>query len=330
MNTSDDALITKLRTAIEARSNLVTENPQTNAFRLVNGASDGLPGLVLERFGDVLFVQDHEERSAVSNDQIRSAINTLFDELQVTAVYLKRFLRDRAADAYTVQELHHDATPWIGMRAAEAFEIRENDLRFIVRPFDGFSVGLFLEHRNNRRFVRDHAEGKRVLNLYAYTCAFSVAAAAGGATEVTSVDISARYLDWGRQNFAANALDVEPHRFIKSDAEDFLDRARRQGRDFDLIAIDPPTFARLRRPKRTFKLDERLEALVAAAVNRLRPGGTLLFATNQRNITVKRIDAALHNADPKRRVRKFDRPSLPADFAGDLDYSKSVIAHYDK
>ncbi len=329
MKITTDKLIATLRAGIAGHNALTEAFPDTTALRLFNGKPDGLAGVVLERFGNTLFVQYHEDRQHVGITQLHDAISTIRDDLSVSAVYLKQFVRDRAADADAVHSLHHESDPWIGNAAPEEFAITENGIQLLVRPYDGYSVGLFLEHRDNRATIRARAAGKHVLNLYAYTCGFSVAAAAGGAAEITSVDISPRYLDWGRRNFAANQLDVDAHRFIRSDAEEFLARARRQDRDYDLIVIDPPTFARLRRPKRTFKLDDQLEPLIAAAVDRLRPGGQLLFATNQRSINMKRIDAALHNADRSRRVKKIERPPLPADFAGDPDYSKTVIAHYD-
>jgi len=329
MNISTDKLTTTLEAGIAARNELIEDATPTNAVRLFNGKADGLPGIVIEQFDSVWIVQYHEDRQNIAINQLRDALSSIIDTHNVSAVYLKQFVRDRAADADAVHQLHHESTPWIGDAAPEEFPVPENGIQLLVRPYDGYSVGLFLEHRDNRATIRERAAGKHVLNLYAYTCGFSVAAAVGNAAEVTSVDISARYLDWGRRNFAANNIDADTHRFIKSDAEDFLARARRQDRDYDLIVIDPPTFARLRRPKRTFKLDERLEPLVAAAVERLRTGGQVLFATNQRSINMKRIDAALHNADSRRRVKKIERPSLPVDFVGDPDYSKTVIAHYD-
>ena len=100
-------------------------------------------------------------------------------------------------------------------------------------------MGLFLDQRDNRRRIRAQARGKDVLNLFAYTCGFSVAAAAGGAASTVSVDLSPKALEWGRANFALSHLDPSDHQFIKSDAFDYLRRAARQGKRFDIIILDP-------------------------------------------------------------------------------------------
>lgn len=314
--------------AVTKRASLV-DSGATNAVRLVHDSADGLGGIVIERFDTVLIVQHHEDRSVATVAQLKSLIADRMQQLGATAVYLKLFLRDRANAESTVADAHRDAAPWIGEPAPEEMAISEHGALLGIRPYDGFSTGLFLEHRNNRRSVRDMSNGLTVLNLYAYTCGFSVAAALGGAASVTSVDLSKRYLDWGRRNFERNSIPVESHRFHCDDAMDFLRRAAKQQRDYDFIVVDPPTFARMRRPKRVFVLRDSLDALTSAAVDRLRPGGTLLFATNDRGITRKSIETSIYLAADGRRVKTTKWPRLPIDFAGDEDFSKAIIARFD-
>ena len=245
-------------------------------------------------------------------------------EIGATSAYLKRFVRDRSSGG-EVDDAHRGGEPWLGAASDETIAIREGDLSFLIRPYDGFSTGLFLEHRDNRARIRSMAEGRTVLNLFAYTCGFSIAAVAGGAEEVTSVDLSARYLEWGRQNFSANNLEAEGHRFIRDDALKFYERARRQERDYDLIVIDPPTFARIKKPKSVFVLAEQIDDVVGGAVDRLRAGGTILFATNDRRLTRKVVEAVFHTASGARKILNIEWLALPADFQGDPDYARSVL-----
>lgn len=338
-----------LETALARRKSLI-ESGATTAYRILNGAADGLDGVVMERFGPALIVQWHEGRADVPPQRVQTIAQAAHDALGTTGVYLKRFVKDRAAAGTDVDVRHRDATPWIGEATPPDITIDEHGLRFIIRPYDGFSVGLFLEHRDNRRLIRELAAGRRVLNLFAYTCGFSVAAALGGATLVASVDLSRRYLEWGRDNFALNGIDTRTTgdaaaakpgqelatRFYASDAFDFFGRAQRQAQQYDLIVLDPPTFSRTRRPARVFELDADLDRLLAGAIRLLAPGGQLFFATNYRQMSMKRMEAQLHAAaeacdgpGPPRRAHILKRPALPFDFAGDEEYAKAVLARVD-
>jgi len=320
---SDSELTARLDAAFARRASLISSGV-SNAVRLVHDSADGIAGVVVEQFAGALIVQHHEGRASASPEQLAPRIETLMGRVGATSAYLKRFLRDRSAEG-GLGDAHHSADPWIGAPSAEEFAIRENGVSLMIRPFDGFSTGLFLEHRDNRARVQSIAAGGRVLNLFAYTCGFSVAAAAGGAAEVTSVDLSARYLDWGRRNFAANALSIEEHRFIRDDSLKFYERARRQGRDYDLIIVDPPTFARIKKPKSVFVLSERIDDVLGGAVDRLRSDGRILFATNDRRLPRKVIEAAFHTASGRRRIVNIEWLTPPQDFQGDPDYARAVL-----
>lgn len=317
-----------MQRALDRRVSLI-EDPQLTACRLLHGASDGVPGVVVERLGEVLIVQVHPGHAQASESDVRGLAGAFMDRLGARATYRKAFVPDRARVSPEVQAMHLDPRPWIGEPAAPQQVVEEHGLRFLVRPYDGFSVGLFLEHRDNRRCIRRLAAGRRVLNLFAYTCGFSVAAATGGCASVASVDLHKRYLEWGKENFAANGLDLEAHRFYCSDVFDFYRRAERQGLRYDLIVLDPPSFARMRRPKRSFVLEDQLEPLCAGAAGLLAPGGTVLLATNHQQMPIARLESALQQAVPQRAMRILDRPQLPVDFAGDMDYCKVVIAQFD-
>ncbi|NLX12201.1 MAG: class I SAM-dependent rRNA methyltransferase [Phycisphaerales bacterium] len=303
------------------------KDASTNAYRLFNGAGDGLDGLIIERFDEVMIVQLHEQRLNYSDEDLRAAIESLHQRLGTRAVYKKFFLRDRGDVPPEIAALHHAPAPWIGQPVSPEISILENGLRFIISPYHGFSVGLFLEHRENRRRIRELSPNRWVLNTFCYTGSFSVAAVAGGAASVTSVDLSKTYLAWCRQNFTTNHLETEGHWFFCSDVLEFFQRARRQNRRYDLIILDPPSFGRLRRPARVFVLAEQLDDLVRQAVERLDPGGIVLLAVNHRQISRTRLEEAL--AATGRPCSILERPVLPLDFAGDPDYAKSVIARFD-
>ncbi len=340
----------------------------TNALRLINGEADGFPGLVIEQLGDVLIAQIHEKspptgvapdlgelgraasrrcrdgvapasrrcRSGVApgpqchldEAAMRAIAEELLRRTGARAVYRKSFVRDRGGLDKDLDATHRDPQPWLGQPVEAEQVVTEHGLRYIVRPYAGFAVGLFLDHRDNRRRVRELSAGRRVLNAFSYTGAFSVAAAAGEAASVSSVDLSKRYLEWSRENFAVNGLDQTGHWFFCSDIFDFYKRAERQGRRFDLIILDPPTFSRPAHGRRTFVLAQRLEELLAGAVRLLDPGGQILLATNQRDLPLARLEEALLPAAGQRRCTILERPPLPADFAGDADYAKNVIVRY--
>ena len=363
---------------------------EVTACRLFHGAGDGIEGLVIELFENVLIVQTHPGHGRVhdsfggpaqsgssepeaqarvlmwdrlpagqsdrqdagpthprlrfglgknapiasrtchglpGDERLRPAIERLRQEVGARAVYRKIFVPDRAEVPAEVTAMHASPQPWIGESVEPEILVREHGVAFITRPYDGFSVGLFLEHRENRQRVRALAAGRRVLNLFSYTCSFSVAAAAGGAAHVSSVDVSKRYLEWGKRNFEVNGLSTASHLFFCSDVLEFYARARRQRRRYDLVILDPPTFARLRRPRRTFVLDERLPALAAGAIELLDSGGTLLLATNNRQIGRDRLEGDLLAAVGDRGLTILDRPPLPPDFPGDPEYSKTIMAN---
>jgi len=300
-----------------------------NGLRIFNGQADGIEGLVIEKFGEVLIVQLHAGRMALPMDGVRGLAERLHQRLNTRAVYRKWFVRDRAQVSDEAAAEHTRSQPWIGAPVEPQMGVVEHGLTFLIRPYDGFSVGLFLEHRETRRRVRELAAGRRVLNTFAYTCGFSVAAAAGGAASTDSVDLHKRYLEWGKENFAANSIDPVGQRFFLSDTFEFYYRAMRQGRRYDLIVIDPPTFARSRRPAKVFVLEEQLEDLVRQAVELLDPGGVVVLSTNDRGISPQRLEAALVGAVPHRACTIVDRPGLPSDFVGDPEYSKTLIGRYE-
>jgi 23S rRNA (cytosine1962-C5)-methyltransferase len=301
----------------------------TDSWRLHTGRPEGIPGLVVEKLGPVIILQTHQGKFMGDADLVRRIGKWYARTFDASAVYHKRFVKDRSRVEAHAEELH-DPQPLIGKPAPQEFAVCENDLRFLVRPYDGYSTGLFLDHRDNRRRVRELAGGRRVLNAFCYTCGFSVAAAAGGATQVVSVDLSQKSLEWGKRNFTANGLHPDKHLFICSEIFDYFKRARRQKRSFDLVILDVPTFARSRRPPRAFSVAADLRPLIVEALTLLTPGGFVLCSTNSRTQSAawlgEQIAAAA--AEAGRRFQITASPPLPLDFAADRNYAKTVIVRF--
>jgi 23S rRNA (cytosine1962-C5)-methyltransferase len=310
-----------LQRAMDRRRALL-EDPQVEGIRVFHGEFDGLSGLVVEQFGGVLVVQRHEGELKISDDEFRRLCAESMKLTRATAVYVKTFPKERGVRRPDLEAAHRERQPLMGDPADEEFPIGENGIRFNVRPFDGYAVGLFLDQRENRARVREMSAGRRVLNGFAYTCGFSVAAALSGAATV-SVDTSKRYLEWGKRNFAATGLGLDDHMFICSDMRDYYARARRQGRAFDMVILDPPSFGRAGRKNRPFSLKQELDAIVAQAIDLLDDQGVLLLCSNLRGLSVGRLETAVAAAE--RSYEKIARPGLPADFAGDVDYAKSIM-----
>jgi len=189
--------------------------------------------------------------------------------------------------------------------------VREGDLAFEVNLSDYLDTGLFLDHRPTRRLVRDAASGVRFLNLFAYTGSFSVHAAAGGAAETTSVDLSNTYLDWARRNLALNGFGDSPrHRVVRDEARAFLaHRARRGEPPFDLVVADAPTYSRSARSATPWDVQRDHVELLELVARNLAPGGVVFFATNARTFRLAASLPARFTA-----VREITARTIPEDF----------------
>jgi 23S rRNA (cytosine1962-C5)-methyltransferase len=176
------------------------------------------------------------------------------------------------------------------------FVVPEQGQRFIVNLSDYHDTGLFLDHRNTRRLVREEAEGKRFLNLFAYTGTFTVYAAAGGAASTTTVDISNTYLEWAARNFELNGLNEGTNRIERADVLQWLPQAAREGRKWDLIVLDPPTFSNSKKMRDFLDVGRQHPELINGCLRLLPPGGALYFSTNYRGFELN--ESALAPCEP--------------------------------
>lgn len=189
--------------------------------------------------------------------------------------------------------------------ARAVFTVTEAGLRFRVNLSDYVDTGLFLDHRETRVRVGREAAGKRFLNLFCYTGAFTVHAAAGGARATTSVDLSKTYLDWASENLRLNGLDRPEHELVRADAIEFLER---DTGPYDLAVLDPPTFSNSKKMRGELDLQRDHPRLVNATLRRLVPGGVLWFSTNFRRF---KIDLEALEATS---IEDVSRATLPEDF----------------
>lgn len=312
-----------LRTALAARLPCLLDD-RTDAFRLLTGQCEGIPGLVAERFGPLVILEAQQGKFQGTVERLRQVGQWYCRTLGVRGVYLRRQPVDRSRLGSHPEAVALERTPLVGAPCDEEFVICENDLQYRVRPFQRADVGIFLDQRTTRQRVQELAGDRRVLNVFAYTCGFSVAAA-GGAASVTSVDVKRAHLEWGKENLGLNGLPLDVHTFIWSEAFDYFARAKRQGKQFDLIVLDPPTFARSKKPPRVFRVADDLSALIAAALTVAAPQALVLISTNCRQATKRWLADQVARAAEERHYTVVGGPPLPVDFAVDPDHSKRLL-----
>lgn len=250
----------------------------TTAWRLVNGEGDGLPGLTVDRYGDHLMVQLY---TAAWKPHLPLLVSALQQVLAPAGIY-EKFRPQQTRELAATGDAKKYSRLLAGAAAPGRLRVRENGLDFLVELEAGLNTGLFFDQRKNRRDLTGRVRGKKFLNLFAYTGAFSVAAAAAGAERVVSVDASAPYLEWAKENFGANRLNPRRHGFVVGDCFTVLDDLARQQERFDLILMDPPSFSTT--AKSRFTTRQGTSELVAAALPLLVPGGLLITSSNHQKV----------------------------------------------
>ncbi|MGH7434774.1 MAG: class I SAM-dependent rRNA methyltransferase, partial [Polyangiaceae bacterium] len=306
----------------------------TTAFRLLNEGGDATPMLAADVYGDWLVVQLHAGDGPWSDLARRERVLDALGRLGFDGVYLK--VRPKQANVLvdTRREEVAPRLPVRGVAAPDELAIVEEGVPLLVRLADGLSTGLFLDQRDNRRRLRAMSAGRRVANLFAYTCGFSVAAALGGAARTVSVDASASALERGRKGFEhAGIADGSVHSFVAVDAFSWLERTARRGEQFDIVVLDPPSYSAAKRGSR-FVADEDYADLAASALRLLGPRGCLLACTNHRGISRARFrkilfDAARAAGRPVKQVKDLPPPADFPEALGAEAHTKSAIVTLD-
>lgn len=275
----DKAWLTKrIKIAIALRSNHCGIKNDTSAYRLVNAEGDFLPGVTIDRYGNYLMIQLYSECWRIHLKLLTEVLQKL---IKPVGIYEKtRPQKTRELEA--VSDNKNYGRLLVGTPAPTFLKVLENGLYYHVSLEKGLNTGLFLDQRMNRLDLMTRTAGKRVLNLFSYTGAFSVAAAAAGAKLVTSVDTSQRYTQWAKDNFRINQLDSQKHEFIVGDCMATLSAMTKTNKQFDIILMDPPSFSTT--AKSRFTTRGGTADLVAAALALLVNGGMLITSSNHQKI----------------------------------------------
>ena len=304
----DDALIaTRVREAIAVRRRLF-DFDEFQSLRLINAEVDGLPTIVVERYGDYLVTQIYTRAMVGYRAALYDALEA---ELGPAAIYEQRRFRSLGGAAP-----RSGAELVRGSPAPVEIEVREGGLKFWVDVTAPLSTGLFADLREGRRAVAQWTQGRRVLNLFSYTGAITVYAAHGGATELVAVDVAAKAHARARRNFVLNGYPEDRAEHLVGDSLKVLAKLDNLGRRFDMVIIDPPAFASASKGGKAWSAVKDYSELVAACLGVLVPGGLLVASSSTRKVSTADFETALATgaASVGAHLRIIDRRSLPADF----------------
>ncbi|RFB12536.1 class I SAM-dependent rRNA methyltransferase [Bacillus sp. HNG] len=294
----------KLKSALDKRRSFF-QDKETNAFRVFNGEGDGIGGFTIDYFDGYYLINWYSKGIYTYFDHVLTSLKNL---VQYKAIYQKKRFR---GDEKFVEEDGFVA----GERGQFPILVKENGVHFAVYFNEEAMVGVFLDQRDVRRTIRDkYAKGKTVLNTFSYTGAFSVFAALGGAAKTTSVDLANRSLPKTIEQFSVNGIDYEAHDIIVEDVFHYFKYAGKKGLKFDMVILDPPSFARSK--KFTFSAEKDYKNLLKEAIAITEKNGVIVASTNSASFDMKKfkgfIDMAFKESNSKyKMVEEF---SLPRDF----------------
>ncbi|EFO00456.1 class I SAM-dependent rRNA methyltransferase [Streptococcus mitis] len=274
----------------------------TTAFRLFNQEGDGFGGLTVDLYGDYAVFSWYNSYVY----QIRKVISEAFRQVfpEVLGTYEK--IRFKGLD--------YESAHVYGQEAPDFFTVLENGVLYQVFMNDGLMTGIFLDQHEVRGSLVDGlAMGKSLLNMFSYTAAFSVAAAMGGARQTTSVDLAKRSRELSQAHFQANGISTDNHRFIVMDVFEYFKYAKRKGLTYDVIVLDPPSFARNK--KQTFSVAKDYHRLISQSLEILNPGGIIIASINAANVSRQKFTEQIDKGFAGRSYHVLDKYGLPADFA---------------
>ena len=296
----DQVVLGLLQEASKKREGL---KAQTDAVRLVNGFGDELDGLVLEQHGDHFVAQIFEERWLHEKETLMAFVKSR------GAAYF--IVKDRTQGASSQPDaIRFDV--WIPGDSSTV--VQEYGVKFKVDMNDTLNTGLFLDMRANRHRVAGMSANARVLNLFAYTCAFGVHCRMKGAASVVNVDVSRKILERARVNYELNGLVPEKNELIRADAVEYLERAVKKDNRFDMIILDPPSFARF--DGRTFSVKKDLPEVLGMIVKILNPRGILFVATNHSEMLHSHLQNLIKGAAKGRTLKNVQCLGQDVDFPG--------------
>lgn len=310
----------KISEAVAKRKNLY-DTEDTTAFRVFNGEGDGIGGLIIDFYDGFYMVSWYSEGIYSFREDIYQALSEV---AEVRGLYEK--LRFNTNGQYVEQDDYVS-----GEKGEFPLIVLENGMKYAVDLNDGAMTGIFLDQRNVRKALRDHySEGKTVLNTFSYTGAFSVAAVLGGATKTTSVDVAKRSLPKTIEQFAVNEIDYEAQDIKVMDVFDYFRYADRHDLKFDVVVLDPPSFARTK--KITFSTAKDYPKLLKDTLKITNQGGIIIASTNNASFNMKKFKSFIDKAftETNTRYKILEEHQLPEDFTiphnyPEFNYLKVVI-----
>ena len=292
---------TLFRQAKEKRS-AYYQDDLTTAFRLFNQEGDGFGGLTVDLYGDYAVFSWYNSYVYQICQTISEAFRQIFPE--VLGAYEK--IRFKGLD--------YESAHVYGQEAPDFFTVLENGVLYQVFMNDGLMTGIFLDQHEVRGSLVDGlAMGKSLLNMFSYTAAFSVSAAMGGASQTTSVDLAKRSRELSQAHFQANGISTDDHRFVVMDVFEYFKYAKRKGLTYDVIVLDPPSFARNK--KQTFSVAKDYHKLISQSLEILNPGGIIIASTNAANVSRQKFTEQIDKGFAGRSYQILNKYGLPADFA---------------
>lgn len=292
---------TLFRKAKEKR-NAYYQDDLTTTYRLFNQEGDGFGGLTVDLYGDYAVFSWYNSYVYQIRQTISEAFRQVFPE--VLGAYEK--IRFKGLD--------YESAHVYGQEAPDFFTVLENGVLYQVFMNDGLMTGIFLDQHEVRGSLVDGlAMGKSLLNMFSYTAAFSVAAAMGGASQTTSVDLAKRSRELSQAHFQANGLSTDEHRFIVMDVFEYFKYAKRKDLTYDVIVLDPPSFARNK--KQTFSVAKDYHKLISQSLEILNPGGIIIASTNAANVSRQKFTEQIDKGFAGRSYQILNKYGLPADFA---------------
>lgn len=294
----------KITAALDKRRSYFAEK-DTNAFRVFNGEGDGIGGLTIDYFDGYYLINWYSKGIYTFFEDILAALQNI---VEYKAIYQKKRFR---AEGKFIEEDGFVA----GERGQFPIIVKENGVHFAVYFNEEAMVGVFLDQRNVRKTIRDkYAKGKTVLNTFSYTGAFSVYAALGGATKTTSVDLANRSLPKTIEQFSVNGIDYEAHDIIVEDVFRYFKYAGKKNLKFDVVILDPPSFARSK--KFTFSAEKDYKNLLIEAIAITEKNGVIVASTNSASFDMKKFKGFIDTAfkESNSTYKLVEEFSLPEDF----------------
>lgn len=312
----------KLYKGLEKRMGLY-KNPKTNCFRVFNGEGDGIGGLTIDFFAGYYLINYYSPGIYHFKSLIEEALSEI---VEYDGIYeYCRFDQNAAAQKQTDHSSQDMNDGFVmGKRAKFPIIVKENGEKFAIYFNDGAMVGVFLDQREVRRQIRNkYARGKDVLNLFAYTGAFTVFAAKGDAKSTTTVDVANRTLERTQEHFELNDISGDAHQIIIEDVFNYFDYAEKKDLTYDLVILDPPSFAKSK--TMTFSAEKDYPSLLAECIELTRDNGIIVACNNSANISLDKfkqfVGKAFNMADARFEVLEYH--SLPKDFRTHPLYEES-------